>query len=138
MGQRLFKGTGKTLQGIREEEGQARGWRYDSGICDVRVPLGMFSPGQEDHRGWAAGSCSISIRPHSTQRNTISQLQAKTWFCKLPEKGGMELGLLLLQAQHLQPQEPAQFLRERETGSVGGEEGVRTTTHSKLGSAHTD
>lgn len=24
----------------------------------------------------------------------------------------MELGLLLLQAQHLQPQEPAQFLRE--------------------------
>lgn len=42
-------------------------------LASIRVPLGMSSPGQDGHRGWAAGSCSIHT--HSAQRLTYSHRQ---------------------------------------------------------------
>lgn len=84
-------------------------------VASVRVPLGMLSPGQDGHRGWATWSCSSCSPPNLEKLYLMAT-------GKLSEKGGMDHRHLLTQAQHLQVQEPAEFHRwvsERETGSEG-------------------
>lgn len=52
-------------------------------VASVRVPLGMSSPGQDDHRGWAAWSYFIHSPLYSERRDFTAIGKSE-----LSEKGG--------------------------------------------------
>jgi hypothetical protein len=112
-GAKALQVPGKSLQGIREEEGLET-WRWQVSECPLACPV-------QDKMITVAGLHGAGpSTPRSTQRDAISRpLVSQLCKSELSEKGGMDHGHLLSQAQHLQPQEPAEFHRwgsERETG----------------------
>lgn len=84
---------------------------------------------QSRTRSLRLGSRKLHLHPAALDSESLSHgHRLKPWFCKLPGKGGMDHGLLLPQAQHLQPQEPAQFLRDGDGGRHTASSGLLTLT----------